>query len=53
MVGLCVTHEEAKLLQVVQQLDHAQRKHELLSNVQGGLPHRVPAPQKLLNMDGR
>jgi len=45
-IGLHVTHERAKLLHIVQQLDHVHENHELLSNVQLGLTHSAAALQK-------
>jgi two-component system, NtrC family, sensor kinase len=48
IVGVFATHERAKLLHIVQQIEHVRQSHELLSNVEGGLMHCVSALQKRL-----
>jgi two-component system NtrC family sensor kinase len=50
-IGLYVTHERARLMHIVQQLEHTNLGHEQLSRVNDGLAHSIVGLQQSLNSD--
>jgi two-component system NtrC family sensor kinase len=50
-VGLYVSHDRARLLHIVRQLEHTNQQHELLVRANDGLTHSIVGLQQALNSD--